>query len=368
MSPPKISIGGPSSDSVIERINSNSSHFRWKIKKFTEINKTADVCVRSPRITATCCKVEWCLHFYPNGVRSGKGDMAVSVEYFSEASNVPVILEISFENAKRQILENYTVRREIVISMRNHPENKGSPRSPSKLSKSPVTFDYFPAKRQVIENPENESPILTRGGCLSISFKVIYNDHLFAKKTSREVANLKNVIEFEKIFDKGHFNDVIFFINNNIEPEKQIVAHRAILSHRSQVFLDMFARDVHENKASIVTVSNCSYQVMLELVRFAYTDYVREIDDIVCELYKAAHMYSIVDLLAVCESCIVRTLNVNNAIECLMVADHCKVDELKNHVLKFVVDNISNIVHKTNFPLLSSPIICEIMRCVIPRT
>lgn len=188
----------------------------------------------------------------------------------------------------------------------------------------------------------------------------IYKDYI-------KLGGVANELEdYEKLLEANYFSDVTF----DIKGEKMYL-HKGILMCRNPVFKAMFEHDMKENKQSTVEITDIDYEVMRELFRFIYSGKVKNIETIAKDLLIAADKYYVTKLKALCEKTLYDVLSIDNAIEYLKFTEMANTIHLKKSVIKFVINNLKDIVRKSNFKLLFAEVdrdvVCEIMEAVADK-
>ena len=112
--------------------------------------------------------------------------------------------------------------------------------------------------------------------------------------------------------------------------------HKLILAGRSPVFKAMFRSNMAESLGSKVTVEDLSETVMENVLRYIYTGRVAALEDQAGELLVAADKYDLGGLKASCEDAIARTLNADNAVDLLLLADGYNANQLKQHAMYYL--------------------------------
>lgn len=78
---------------------------------------------------------------------------------------------------------------------------------------------------------------------------------------------------FQTILESGKFSDMTFVVNGKV-----LQAHKAVICARSPVFAAMFSNDCKENKENSVVISDVSIEVFENLLRFMYTNQVKQME------------------------------------------------------------------------------------------
>lgn len=137
--------------------------------------------------------------------------------------------------------------------------------------------------------------------------------------------------------------------------DQEIPAHSQILAMRSSVFSTLLSgKDVVEQKRLIL--NDISHQVVLEMLRFIYTDRVKDLEEIVKELLVAAILYDIQQLKKMCFETIQKQIDISNVIDFLEFADkHCII-ELKMSSMDFVKRNATAVKETASYKnLIGNP-------------
>lgn len=142
--------------------------------------------------------------------------------------------------------------------------------------------------------------------------------------------------------DTGLLSDVVLRVGT-----KEIHAHKAILAARSPVFCAMFTTDMRESRAQEVELEDVEPEAVGALVRFLYTGEVLceslETEESALSLLQAAHRYGAATLVETCTQVLCSNLEVETAIDRLLVADLIQVAEFKTHCLEFISANLADV-------------------------
>ena len=94
--------------------------------------------------------------------------------------------------------------------------------------------------------------------------------------------------DFGELLQNGRCSDVVLKTG-----EKQLKAHKLVLSTRSPVFAAMFEHDCKEKLDSSVEITDVSGGVLEALLRYIYTGQVQSLDQFALELITAADKVSV---------------------------------------------------------------------------
>ena len=137
--------------------------------------------------------------------------------------------------------------------------------------------------------------------------------------------------------------DVVFKVQNT-----NIAAHKLILTARSPVFAAMFQHRMKEKESGEVDIADVTPAVFNKLLQFIYTaDCPLEDSEEILELLMAADKYDIPDLKERCEIELrTWTLNVDTAIDLLILSDLHNAKILRRSVDNFIKKKISQLMDR----------------------
>ncbi|XP_054799528.1 BTB/POZ domain-containing protein At3g56230 isoform X2 [Prosopis cineraria] len=126
-----------------------------------------------------------------------------------------------------------------------------------------------------------------------------------------------------------------------------IPSHKAVLATRSEVFKNMLDSD--ECKAAPtnnITIPELNCEELESLLEFLYRGSLgpEKLEQHVFALSLAADKYGIAYLQKQCEQYMLNSLSISNALDVLEIADTCSNQKLKDTTMKFLVENIQEIV------------------------
>jgi hypothetical protein len=156
-----------------------------------------------------------------------------------------------------------------------------------------------------------------------------------------------NTIGLNEIKALKGLTDYLFFQKANcdiqfcFEDGQHIDSHMNILSARSPVFAAMFSHEMKEARTGQVAIQDIRPEIFKELLHFIH--FGRTCDpqnaDTARQLFLAADKYDIVDLKHECVRFLPTQIQINNAIEIMIWADHHSVKDIKEAALEVVVAN-----------------------------
>ncbi|XP_055346150.1 speckle-type POZ protein-like [Paramacrobiotus metropolitanus] len=151
-----------------------------------------------------------------------------------------------------------------------------------------------------------------------------------------------------QLLSKGRYSDVTLDVG-----KREFHVHKAILAARSPVFDSMFSNPANATSNHFV-ITDVTSRGMKELLYFIYTGHIDKTENIVEEVLEAGQKYQVAQLQAICESLILRELNVDNAIKTLILAHEHKALQLKEIVLEFIARNFQAVKRTEGWNVLRS--------------
>lgn len=166
----------------------------------------------------------------------------------------------------------------------------------------------------------------------------------------------KYASQIRTLVNDDEFSDVTFIIEN-----QQVFAHRAILAARCEPFAAMLRSGMRESVEGVIPIPNVRRDVFLLLLEYIYCDTVKVPVEKAIELYICADLYDMERLREICCNVVKRNLSAENAGPLLQVATehHCQV--LKDHILKYVVDNFDTFSRTEGIRQISHNLLLEII-------
>jgi len=148
-----------------------------------------------------------------------------------------------------------------------------------------------------------------------------------------------------ELLQTGELADVDVVVNG-----KTFACHKAILGAKSPFFKACFVHNMKEKATGKITIeSGIDCDTVYDMLVYIYGGKIEKIEDKCGKLLAAADQYDLKHLKRQCEEILCRTLNINNCLEFLILADLHSTDILKPHVIKFVVENSREIVTQDNW-------------------
>lgn len=196
-----------------------------------------------------------------------------------------------------------------------------------KSTESPVEQLWLQSSRFVIPNAQSTPNSAEREPVpLTCSFWIEFETFNRGEKNSLK--------RFTKMFTEQTNCDVQFCFDGG----KQIGAHSNILAAASPVFSAMFQHDMQEARSGKVNILDVQPNIFKEFLYYIYSGRIltSQTEDTAQSLFLLADKYDIADLKNECESFIVSSVRVDNAISMLIWADAHSITQVKEGVLVFM--------------------------------
>ena len=207
-------------------------------------------------------------------------------------------------------------------------------------------FDRFIKTNSILNMASLQNDVLT------VACEITVNQDV---KPSNKI---KVVEDLEVLLDSGNYSDVALLVGG-----KRLKVHKYILAARSSVFAAMFKHDMKEKTENTVEIPDISYPVMQELLRFAYTGEVGDLDTVAKELLAAADKYAFEDLKTMCEKALCKKMSVDNVVEILNFAELHNVEKLKEKALSFFVIKVKDVINTEAFKAVAEtqPLLAQVI-------
>lgn len=163
-------------------------------------------------------------------------------------------------------------------------------------------------------------------------------------KGSYHYSNYQLVEDFKELYKTRAFSDMVINVG-----EEKLQAHRIILMTRSPVLASMFNQEMSEKKLNEVVITDISSDTFEKLLEYIYTDEVSDLEEDAAELLEAADKYQLASLKKRCEESLCESLNPENALKMLGLADRFSAPYLMEYVIKCITADAAKIVESEEF-------------------
>lgn len=153
-----------------------------------------------------------------------------------------------------------------------------------------------------------------------------------------------------------------------IEVEKEhFHVHRSVLAATSVYFQTMFTEKWLENWDAIIKLKQTTKCGFREVLRFAYTGKAEISEENIKDVYMSANHYCYSALSELCVEFMLTTINTDNCLKYMRLAEVNGDKRLLDKVDNIVVNNLGTISKKTEFLELSKKALCRFIGCDEPQ-
>ena len=149
---------------------------------------------------------------------------------------------------------------------------------------------------------------------------------------------------FSHLWESKTLADVTFRFD-----DKDIEAHKCIVSCGSPVLAAMFRNEFKEKQARIVEIKETESDVFEKLLHFLYTGKLDLQFNDMSALYLAADMYNIVGLKKECEKYLLENVTLENATTNLIISHLNNAEKLYNATLRYMQQNSEAICSRPDW-------------------
>ncbi|KAJ8688203.1 hypothetical protein QAD02_023998 [Eretmocerus hayati] len=150
----------------------------------------------------------------------------------------------------------------------------------------------------------------------------------------------------EKLMEDEDFGDVKFKVNGRI-----FRAHEALVASQSPVLAKIIS-DSKAKQRNFVVIDDTDDRVFREMMRCIYFNRVEKIESYARTLLSAAMKFSMNSLKILCEKTISKSVNSENAMQYLKLADVLGLNDLRKQIIDFIVTNSSNMMDDPSFKMM----------------
>lgn len=162
--------------------------------------------------------------------------------------------------------------------------------------------------------------------------------------------------------------DVTLSCSSDDGTRVQFDRHRCILAHRSSKLRAML--DASPDNSKVIDINDTDSASMQALLHFIYSGGCSVRRDMLQRLLAAAHAYNVVDLKALCEQQLLEHLDVESAVDILLLADRCSAGALRSAAIAFIGDNGQAVQQRENVVsrlVGNVPLLDEVFRAVASK-
>jgi hypothetical protein len=158
------------------------------------------------------------------------------------------------------------------------------------------------------------------------------------KTETIHVKGKKNLVSSLNVYlNNKNFADVCFIINN-----ERIYAHKLMLASRSPYFSNLILSNCKDNSNLEIEIEDSSSKVFLGVLEYMYTDQLQLSMENVWEIYKAANIYELFDLVSCCNDFLLQRISIENVLSVLKMSELNENSLIFEHCYSFLERNIKN--------------------------
>jgi hypothetical protein len=158
------------------------------------------------------------------------------------------------------------------------------------------------------------------------------------KTETIHVKGKKNLVSSLNLYlNNKNFADVCFIINN-----ERIYAHKLMLASRSPYFSNLILSNCKDNSNLEIEIEDSSSKVFLGVLEYMYTDQVQVSMENIWEIYKAATIYELLDLVTCCNDFLVQRISFENVLFILKTSELNENSLVFEHCYSFLERNVKN--------------------------
>ena len=134
------------------------------------------------------------------------------------------------------------------------------------------------------------------------------------------------------------FTDICIYVDG-----VEFKCHKVILCAASSYFRAMFSCDLKESRLGKVYIENISPWTMKRLLDFIYTSKIEINHDTVIDIFNAAIMFNLYNLVEKCTIYIEEHIDITNCIDLYLFAELYNIEKLKEATFNFILENFMYI-------------------------
>ncbi|XP_008204340.1 speckle-type POZ protein [Nasonia vitripennis] len=321
-----------------------SPKFKWVIDNFCIGCESVGTYLQSPIFTTTNANrnIQFYLRLYPKGVMEECKDF-LSLFLYVEGE---ITADITFDilNSKGETVHTVTFK------------NKN-------FSNTNWGYNKFIERKLILNAETDVERIIIACTCEITSWqnsKEVDKESISEEKADNVSQRLAEIDKYENLINDSKFSDVSL-VSEGISMK----VLKCILAKSSPVFAAMFNTNMMEKQNNTVEITDITYDTLMEMIRFAYTGKINNIDAIACRLAVAADKYAMHGLKSICEKTMCRNVSSTNVLPFLELADRYQMDDLKKKAIEIIVRHADNVTNQPEFNLLPSILWGEICRALV---
>lgn len=311
----------------IERIE-----YKWMIHELSSFNMNVDDYLESPEVYGKDNNYKCCLQIYPNADKEFLSTyvkiVPLKTSYLKASFSVSIL-----DKDENKIIVIYTTQfynfyQDLIWG-----------------------FDDFMPRSELLNYLDNDM--------LTLLFEINILHPSFTARNVKYIENSMKVIASEISQRKA---DILVSVEGML-----FYTHKDILTLNSGYFKTVIRKLKKQDIFPIFHLSDIDCNLFAILIQYMYTGKFDDVEKNVKKILKSADKYEIVELKKYCEDTLIKTMNVDNIVELLSMAEQYRANKLRNHALQFIIYRAKEIIKSqawnyfVNRPNLASLIHGEVM-------
>ena len=302
-------------------------------------------------------QTKWTLRCYPNGMKEEYQSSVGIYVYLQKDYDVQIKSEVQMSivnkagerekvksNSVKQTFDPYEVRMFGWHLFIRHEELRSDPNLlPDDVLTFHCALTILQEGKSVVTSGTNR-PVPTPGS----------GGHV-----AEQASMVKCAEDLGAIFLNGKFSDFTVTCQG-----KEYKCHKNILAQRSSYFDAMLSHDMAESQNNEVELKDLESDTADDLLTYIYTGKVNGLGEKAADLLDVADKYGLPGLKEMSEAALCANMNIGNTLDMLVLADHYNASTLRSVGLKFVGENVKEIVKQEgwrkklkNYPEIISDIL-----------
>ena len=290
-------------------------------------------------------QTSWKIECYPNGIeKQDAGFLSIYLIYLPQFTELPSRTRFTLSIVNKEGAKSISDDFEKDFDIDDEDKYAGDKRFISHEDLQNVDLNLLPDDELTIHcavtvYPEEEDQedgdwkletVVTSGTSRPLLSEVSRGD-------TEEQARFAKCLEDSYV--NGQFTDCVVICQG-----REFKCHKVVLAGRSPVFSAMLTHDMEENRSGRIEIKDLDVDTMDSMLSYIYSGKIGNMDGKEEMLLAAGEKYNLPGLKALCEDALSRVMNIDNALDMLLVADLHKAENVKDLALKFIVENAQEIV------------------------
>lgn len=303
--------------------------YEWEIKDFKGFSEKKDSCIFSPVFVASPDEIShrWKVCFLWN--LKYKDYYGVSLHLDDEPYQLPISSKIKF---KVYDMKNNIISEGSVAACKNEPyKGWGFPIDRSichfkSIKKISLDIELF---REPLNNIQSTEP-------LNCSIDLPKKVHEKSENSEPIVHQLTKKLQEDllKLYNSKKQTDLTIKCGN-----RNFDVHKIILDSRSPAFKPVFGKQL-----KCIEIENINPESMEVFLEFVYTGAIKITSTNMDDILELAEKYNFQELKKICSFEMITNIEVSTAVKFLIAADKYEMPEMKKNALRFIKENICDVV------------------------